>query len=105
MASKNTKIPHNNFDRVVWNKKNQYYGIAFNLYFLIQFGTPECKKPKKITFTYMILWFGLDTVKSLAPICSSTTLTIFSDPGFRQTHKAGHRQILCQMYGYKMTAS
>ena len=33
------------------------------------------------------------TVKSLAPICSSTTTTTFSEPCFRQSHTARHTQI------------
>ena len=32
------------------------------------------------------------TVRSLAPICSSTTSTIFSELIFMQSHRARHRQ-------------
>ena len=41
---------------------------------------------------------ALYTVKSLAPICSSLTSTMFSEPCFRQTHTARHRQIKRKYY-------
>ena len=40
-----------------------------------------------------MLYYPLLTVKSLAPICSSTPLTMFSEPCFRQTNTARHSQI------------
>ena len=36
---------------------------------------------------------GVDTVRSLAPICSITTSTQFSEPCLKQTHTATERLI------------
>ena len=53
------------------------------------------KKVESWNFDGIFWWdilIGHVTVRSLAPICSSTTSTIFSELICRQTHRARHRQ-------------
>ena len=60
-------------------------------------------KPSKVVYLHfaVILVFYVSkrprhvtlTVRSLAPICSSTTSTMFSEPCFKQTHTAKQKLI------------